>query len=94
LRKIAKKRYNKNVINWRLKMGEVIFSFKVEIGYEPGRGVEVRLKHKGLVSEKVRRHLTRAGKELSMALTLLAGPEVKSRTGVTKKRQKIEIKEA
>ncbi|HNS06044.1 MAG TPA: hypothetical protein PKH53_08575 [Candidatus Saccharicenans sp.] len=75
-------------------MGEVIFSFKVEIGYEPGRGVEVRLKHKGLVSEKVRRHLTRAGKELSMALTLLAGPEVKSRTGVTKKRQKIEIKEA
>jgi len=94
LRKIAKKRYNKNVINWRLKMGEVIFSFKVEIGYEPGRGVEVRLKHKGLVSEKVRRHLTRAGKELSMALTLLAGPEVKSRTGVTKKREKIEIKEA
>ncbi len=75
-------------------MGEVIFSFKVEIGYEPGRGVEVRLKHKGLVSEKVRRHLTRAGKELSMALTLLAGPEIKSRTGTTKKREKIEIKEA
>jgi len=94
LRKIAKKRYNKNVINWRLKMGEVIFSFKVEIGYEPGRGVEVRLKHKGLVSEKVRRHLTRAGKELSMALTLLAGPEVKIRKGATKKREKIEIKEA
>jgi hypothetical protein len=33
-------------------MGEVIFSFKVEIGYEPGRGVEVRLKHKGLVSRR------------------------------------------
>jgi hypothetical protein len=75
-------------------MGEVIFSFKVEIGYEPGQGIEVRLKHKGLVSEKVRRHLTRAGKELSLALSFLLPTEGQGEAGATKKRQKIEIKEA
>ncbi|MDD8031476.1 MAG: hypothetical protein PHQ25_05695 [Acidobacteriota bacterium] len=75
-------------------MGEVIFSFKVEIGFEPGQGVEVRLKHQGLISEKVRRHLTRAGKELSLALSILSTPEKQNKTGATKRRQKIEIKEA
>ncbi|HOE14259.1 MAG TPA: hypothetical protein PLL62_04575 [Candidatus Saccharicenans sp.] len=75
-------------------MGEVIFGFEVEIVYEPGKGLEVCLKHSGNLSKKARQHLVQAGKELSLALNYLTRLEEKGRTGTAKKRQKIEIKEA
>lgn len=33
-------------------MGEVIFGLNVEIVYEPGKGLEVCLKHRGSLSKK------------------------------------------
>jgi len=74
-------------------MGEVIFGLNVEIVYEPGKGLEVCLKHRGNLSKKARQHLAQAGKELSLALNYLTRLEEKGRTGTAKKRQKIEIKE-
>ena len=73
-------------------MGEVIFRLDWELVYEPGEGIEVCLKHGGSLSHDVIQHLTRAGREVLMALQSLTKPE-----GLPKEEKvmtKIEIEEA
>ena len=71
-------------------MGDVIFKLDCEFMYEPTKGIEVRLRHGGSLSRDVMQHLTRAGREVSLALQHLAKPERTSE----KVRTKIEIEEA
>ena len=72
-------------------MGDVIFKLDCEFMYEPTKGIEVRLRHGGSLSRDVMQHLTRAGREVSLALQHLAKLESEQ---VTKKaRTKIEIEE-
>ena len=73
-------------------MGEVIFRLDCEVVYEPGEGIEVHLKHGGSFSRDVTQHLTRAGREVSLALQHLAKPE--SERAPEKVRTKIKIEEA
>ena len=73
-------------------MGEVILRLDVEWVYEPGRGIEVRLRHGGSLSGEVTQHLARAGKELSLALQNLA--KVETGSAPQKVRTKIEVEEA
>jgi hypothetical protein len=72
-------------------MGEVIFRLDVEWVYEPGRGIEVRLRHGGSLSGEVAQHLARAGKELSLALQHLT--KVETESAPQKVRTKIEVEE-
>ena len=73
-------------------MGEVIFKLDCELVYEPGEGIEVHLKHGGVLSREVMRHLAVAGKELSLALQHLA--KLEGERTPEKVRTKIEIEEA
>ena len=73
-------------------MGEVIFRLDWELVYEPGQAIEVHLRHGGTLSPEVMQHLTRAGREVSLALQHLARPE--SERAIEKARTKIEIEEA
>jgi hypothetical protein len=73
-------------------MGEVIFRLDCELVYEPGEGIELRLRHGGSLSRDVIQHLARAGREVSLALQYLAKPEPER--GPEKVRTKIEIEEA
>jgi hypothetical protein len=73
-------------------MGEVILKLDVEWSYEPGRGIELRMKHGGSLSAEVAQHLGRAGKELSLALQHLA--KVETESAPQKVRTKIEVEEA
>jgi len=73
-------------------MGEVIFRLDLEMEYESGEGIEVRLRHGGSLLREVSEHLTRAGKEVSLALEQLAKPEPER--APKKVRKKIEIEEA
>ena len=75
-------------------MGQVILGLNQEMVYEPGKGIEVRLKHRGSLPDAVTHHLNRAGKELSLALQYLARPEDKSQQKPAKVRKKIEVEEA
>jgi len=72
-------------------MGEIIFKFDCEVSYEPGKGIEVRLKHGGSLSREVTQHLVEAGRELSLALQHLA--KVKAERPKEKVRTKIKIEE-
>ena len=72
-------------------MGEVILRLNLELEYEPGQGVEIRLRHGGSLSREVGQHLARAGKEMSLALQHLAGQTERVPERV---RTKIEIEEA
>ena len=72
-------------------MGEVIFRFDCELMYEPGKGIEVHLRHGGSLSRDVLNHLTRAGKEISLALQHLA--KLETERTPEKVRTKIEIEE-
>ena len=72
-------------------MGEII-KFDCEVVYEPGEGVEVRLKHGGSLSREVTQHLVKAGRELSLALQHLA--KLEGEQTPEKVRTKIEIEEA
>ena len=72
-------------------MGEVIFRFDCELVYEPGKGIEVHLKHGGSLSREVTQHIAQAGKEVSLALQHLAKLEGEGVPG--KVRTKIEIEE-
>jgi hypothetical protein len=71
-------------------MGEVIFKFDCELVYEPGEGIEVHLRHGGILSHDVMQHLTRAGKEVSLVLQHLTR---ESEQVPEKVRTKIEIEE-
>ena len=73
-------------------MGETIFKLDCEVLYEPGKGVEVRLKHGGSLSREVSQHLVKAGRELSLALQHLA--KVETERLPEKVRTKIEVEEA
>ena len=73
-------------------MGEVIFRLDCELVYEPGEGIEVHLKHGGTLSREVMQHLTRAGKEVSLALQYLA--KLEPERAPEKVRTKIEIEKA
>jgi len=73
-------------------MGEVIFKLDCELVYEPGKGIEVHLKHGGALSREVMRHLALAGSELSLALQHLA--KLEGERTPEKVRTKIEIEEA
>ena len=73
-------------------MGEVVFKLDWELAYEPGKGIEVRLRHGGSLSHEVMQHLTRAGREVSLALQHLAKLEAERLP--EKVRTKIEIEEA
>ena len=73
-------------------MGEVIFRLDWELVYEPGQAIEVHLRHGGTLSPEVMQHLTRAGREVSLALQYLARPEPKR--APEKIRTKIEMEEA
>jgi len=73
-------------------VGEVIFRLDCEVVYKPGEGIEVHLRQGGSLSHDVIQHLTRAGKEVSLALQHLAKPE--SERAPEKVRTKIEIEEA
>lgn len=70
-------------------MGEVLLKFDCKLTYEPGKGVEVHLKHGGSISHEVTQHLTRAARELSLALQLFDKPELPEKV-----RTKIEVEEA
>jgi len=72
-------------------MGEVIFRFDCELVREPGKGIEVHLRHGGSLSRDVIQHLTRAGREVSLALQHLAKLEMEQ--APEKVRTKIEIEE-
>ena len=61
--------------------------------YEPGEGIEVHLRHGGSLSRDVMQHLTRAGKEVSLALQHLAELEAEGSQKQEKVRTKIEIEE-
>lgn len=74
-------------------MGEVILRLNLELEYEPGQGVEIRLRHGGSLSREVMQHLTRAGKEVSLALQHLAELEAEGSQKQEKVRTKIEIEE-
>ena len=71
-------------------MGEVILRLNLELEYEPGQGVEIRLRHGGSLSREVGQHLARAGKEMSLALQHLAR---QAERAPDKVRTKIEIEE-
>jgi len=73
-------------------MGEVIFKLDCELVYEPGEGIEVHLKHGGVLSREVMQHLALAGRELSLALQHLA--KLEAEPTPEKVRTKIEIEEA
>lgn len=73
-------------------MGEVIFSLDWEVVYEPGEGIEVRLRHGESLPDEATRHLRQAGREVSLALQHLARPE--SERAPKKVRTKIKIEEA
>ena len=73
-------------------MGEVIFRLDCELVYEPGEGIELRSRHGGSLPRDVRQHLTRAGREVSLALQHLTKPEAER--APEKVRTKIEIEEA
>ena len=73
-------------------MGEVILRLNLELEYEPGQGVEIRLRHGGSLSREVGQHLAQAGKEMSLALQHLAG--LQPERAPEKVRTKIEIEEA
>ena len=73
-------------------MGEIIFKFDCEVAYEPGKGIEFRLKHGGALSREVTQHLAQAGRELSLALQHLA--KIETERAPEKVRTKIEIEEA
>ena len=73
-------------------MGEVIFKLDCELVYEPGEGIEVRLKHGGSLSREVTQHLAQAGRELSLALLHLA--KMETERAPEKVRTKIEVEEA
>jgi len=73
-------------------MGEVVLRLDLELVYEPREGIEVHLRHGGVLSREVMRHLVLAGKEVSLALQHLAKPE--SERPQEKVRTKIEIEEA
>ena len=73
-------------------MGEVIFKLDCELVYEPGKGIEVHLRHGGALSREVMRHLALAGRELSLALLHLA--KLEGERTPEKVRKKIEIEEA
>jgi len=72
-------------------MGEVILRLNLELEYEPGQGVEIRLRHGGSLSREVGQHLARAGKEVSPVLQHLAR---QTERAPEKVRTKIEIEEA
>ena len=73
-------------------MGEVIFRFDLELVYEPGKEIELHLRHEGSLPHDVIQHLTWAGREVSLALKHLAKPETEQ--APEKVRTKIEIEEA
>ena len=73
-------------------MGEIIFKFDCEVAYEPGKGIEVHLKHGGSLSHEMTQHLAQAGRELSLALQHLA--KLEGERPQEKVRTKIEIEEA
>ena len=72
-------------------MGEVILRLNLELEYESGQGVEVRLRHGGTLSRQVGQHLAQAGKEMSLALQHLAG--LQPERAPDKVRKKIEIEQ-
>ena len=73
-------------------MGKVIFKLDCDLVYEPEGGIEIRLRHGGSLPREVMQHLTRAGREVSLALEQLAKPA--SEGAKEKVRTKIEIEEA
>ena len=73
-------------------MGEIIFKLDCEVAYEPGKGIEVHLRHGGSLSREATQHLAQAGGELSLALLHLAKTETER--APEKVRTKIEIEEA
>ena len=73
-------------------MGEIIFKLDCEVAYEPGKGLEVRLKHGGALSREVTQHLAQAGKELSLVLQHLA--KMETERPQEKVRTRIEIEGA
>ena len=73
-------------------MGEVILKLDCELVYEPDEGIEVHLKHGGVLSREVMQHLVVAGKELSLAFKHLA--KLDGEQAPEKVRTKIEIEEA
>ena len=73
-------------------MGEVIFRLDCEVVYEPGEGIELHLRHGGSFPRDIRQHLTRAGREVSLALQHSIKPEAER--APEKVRTTIEIEEA
>jgi predicted ester cyclase len=70
-------------------MGEVIFRLDCEVVYELGERIAVYLKYGGSFSRDVLQHLTRAGKEVSLALQHLA--KLEGERTPEKVRTKIEV---
>jgi hypothetical protein len=75
-------------------MGEVIFSLDWEVVYEPGEGIEVRLRHGGSLPDETAQHLRQAGREVFLALRSLATAGTERLPKEEKVRTKIKIEEA
>ena len=73
-------------------MGDSILKLDCEVAYDAEKGIEVHLRHGGSLAREVMQHLTRAGREVSLALEQLAKPA--SEGAKEKVRTKIEIEEA
>jgi hypothetical protein len=74
-------------------LGDLILKINYKLLYRPGEGIEVRLKPEGNLTQDVIRHLSQAGKEVSLALHSLAGLEMERPEEEKKARTKIEIEE-
>ncbi|MDP4280207.1 MAG: hypothetical protein QQM50_06645 [Dehalococcoides mccartyi] len=73
-------------------MSKSILKLNCEVTYDTEEGIEVCLKHSGILSREVMEHFTHAGDEVFLALGQLAGTA--TRKPQEKVRTKIAIEEA
>ena len=70
-----------------------ILNIECRLVYQPGKGIEIHLKPEGSLSQEVLRHLSQAGKEISLALENVAKPESERSKLGERVRTKIQIEE-
>jgi len=68
---------------------EFILNIDCRLVYEPGKGIEIHLKPDGSLPPEMLRHLSQAGKEISLALQYFSKPE-KERSQRVRTKIKIE----
>ncbi len=71
-------------------MSKSILKLNCEVTYDSEKGIEVCLKHSGILSREIMEHFIHAGDEVSLALGQSAG----NTNSQEKVRTKIEIEEA